>query len=75
MLTRKKKPVVLPMALDGSFQAWPRMKKFPGLGRIAVVFGTPIPPDEYGDWNAKEFEAIIAKRLQECLEQARELRG
>ena len=75
MLTRKKKPVVVPMALDGSFQAWPRRKKFPGLGRIAIAFGKPIPPQEYEAWDSKEFEAIVAERLQDCLEQARELRG
>ena len=74
MLTRKRKPIVQPMALEGSFQAWPRHKSFPGLGRIAVAFGKPIPPEEYQQWEAKEFEAIVAERLAECLVEARGLR-
>ena len=74
MLTRKKKPTVLPMALEGTFQAWPKDKKFPGLGRVAVAFGKPIPAEEYEQWEAKEFESIAAGRLAECLMEARKLR-
>lgn len=74
MLTRKKRPTVLPMALEGTYQAWPKSKKFPGLGRVAVAFGKPIPAEEYEAWKAKEFEEIAAQRLEECLKEARELR-
>lgn len=73
MLTRRRKPVVLPMAIEGSFQAWPRNRRFPRPGRIAIVFGKPIPPEEYDQWKAKEFEAIAAERLAGCLSEARAL--
>ena len=75
MLTRKKKPVVLPMAIEGSFQAWPRSKSFPGLGRIAIAFGKPIAPEEYDQWDAKQFEGQVAERLRGCLQEARGLLG
>src|SRR6185369_9945170 len=37
---------VLPAAVEGCFDAWPRSRKFPKLfgQRVAVSFGTPISP-------------------------------
>ena len=73
MLTRKKRPVVVPMALDGSFQCWPRTRNLPRPGRIAIAFGEPISPEQYEAWEPKQFETNIAEQLQRCLEEARGL--
>lgn len=74
ILTRKKNPVVLPMAIAGSFESWPKSRYFPLPGRLAIAFGKPIPAEEYGPWDAGQFEAQIAARLRECLEKARQIR-
>jgi 1-acyl-sn-glycerol-3-phosphate acyltransferase len=37
---------ILPAAVEGSFAAWPRERKWPGPGRIGVQYGPPIPPEE-----------------------------
>jgi 1-acyl-sn-glycerol-3-phosphate acyltransferase len=39
---------VLPAAVEGCYEAWPRQKKFPNLfgHRVGVNFGTPIPFQE-----------------------------
>ena len=36
---------IVPCTLDGSFQAWPRGRRFPGPGRLSVTFGEPVAPD------------------------------
>jgi 1-acyl-sn-glycerol-3-phosphate acyltransferase len=39
---------VLPAAIEGAFEAWPRTRRFPRLWgqRVAVAFGRPIDHDE-----------------------------
>ncbi len=48
LLVRKAKCAVQPVAIEGSFGAWPRFNKFPKLfgHRILVNYGTPISHDE-----------------------------
>ncbi len=37
---------IVPAAIDGAFQAWPRWRKLPCWGRIQVAYGEPLaPPD------------------------------
>jgi len=46
-LVQKAKCRVIPAYIQGTFEAWPRGRKFPKLfGRIAVVFGSPIEWEE-----------------------------
>lgn len=35
---------ILPAAIRGAFEAWPRARKLPRRARITVRFGAPIPP-------------------------------
>lgn len=47
LLIKRAKPAVVPVAIDGAFQAWPRNRKAPRpTGRIGVMFGEPIPAEE-----------------------------
>ncbi len=48
LLVRRAKCAVQPVAIEGSFGAWPRFNKFPKLlgHRILVNYGTPISYDE-----------------------------
>jgi len=47
LLSRSKCPVV-PAAIEGAFNAWPRQRSAPSLWgkRISIAFGEPIPFDE-----------------------------
>jgi len=48
LLVKRSNCPVLPAAIEGAFDAWPRQRKFPRLfgQRLAVKFGTPIPHEE-----------------------------
>ena len=45
---------ILPVAIDGAFQVWPRWRKFPGRGRIRVRYGVPITPAEIAGRDERE---------------------
>ena len=47
VLIKRAKPIIVPAAIEGAFDVWPRMKTWPkSIGRIGVEFGTPIPAEE-----------------------------
>jgi len=73
ILARKKNPAVVPMAVAGTFEAWPRRHWLPRPGRMAVVFGKPIPTDNLGELSDEAFGEIVSSRLTECHEEAKRL--
>lgn len=58
LIARKAGVPIVPTLIDGAFEAWPRQAKFPRPGRIRVVYGEPITPedlarvpeDEWAEW-------------------------
>jgi len=57
---------ILPVAIDGAFQAWPRWRTLPGLGRIRVHYGAPIMPGEIAGRNERELLAEVERRVRKC---------
>lgn len=62
---------ILPAAIDGAYQAWPRHKTLPGLGRVRVHYGKPILPAEIAALDEKELMAEVERRVRECFAQCR----
>ena len=73
LAVRSKSPIV-PAAIAGAYEAFPRGKKFPGLGRLAVVFGEPIPFETVRDLEEEELIALVHARVEDCYEKAKKLR-
>lgn len=71
---RSKSPIV-PAAIAGAYEAYPRGKKFPGRGRLAVVFGEPIPFETMREMEEKELVAEVRTRVEACYEEAKKLRA
>ena len=48
VLVKRSRCPVVPVALEGAYEAWPRSRRLPRwLGhRVAVMYGRPIPHDE-----------------------------
>ena len=47
LLIKRARPTVIPVAIEGAFDVWPRGQKGPDLtGRIHTRYGRPIPPDD-----------------------------
>ncbi len=65
-LAVRSKAAILPVAIDGAYEAFPRSKKFPGRGRIRVRFGKPILPAEFAGRDERELLAEVERRVHAC---------
>jgi 1-acyl-sn-glycerol-3-phosphate acyltransferase len=74
-LAVRAKAAILPMAIDGAFEAFPRTRKFPGPGRIRVHFGEPILPSEFSGRDERELLAEVERRVRACQTLLREQRA
>jgi 1-acyl-sn-glycerol-3-phosphate acyltransferase len=70
-LAVRSKAAILPVAIEGAFEAFPRSQKFPGRGRIRVHYGKPILPSEFADRDERELLAEVERRVRECLAELR----
>jgi len=46
LLAQRAAQWIVPVVIDGAFEAWPRTQAFPSLGNIVVSFGEAIPQEE-----------------------------
>ncbi len=73
-VARRSKVPLIPVGLDGAYQAWPRTALFPRLCRLGVVIGRPILPDEVAQLSDEDLLAELEQRLLDCHAQACEMR-
>ncbi len=71
LLARRAKVAIVPMAVDGNFDNWPRTRKGPRLrGWMEAEIGEPIPADVVEAWT-KEGSAVFLERLRHRVEELR----
>jgi 1-acyl-sn-glycerol-3-phosphate acyltransferase len=73
-VARRSRVPLIPVGIDGAYQAWPRQARLPALGRLAVVIGEPLPPDHIATLSDDELLAALEQRILTCHARARELR-
>jgi len=75
-LAQRTKSAILPTAICGCYDAFPRTKKYPTLwGRIRVLYGKPIFYEEIKDLTEEELrhlcEIKVAELFQQVLQKSR----
>jgi 1-acyl-sn-glycerol-3-phosphate acyltransferase len=65
LATRAGVPLV-PVAIEGAFDAWPRWQKFPWASRIDIEFGPPLAPEETAGFDERGLVAEIERRIRAC---------
>jgi 1-acyl-sn-glycerol-3-phosphate acyltransferase len=70
-LAVRSKAAILPVAVDGAFDAWPRRLRFPRLGNVHVHYGAPLMPADIAKLSDGELQAEVERRVRECLETVR----
>jgi 1-acyl-sn-glycerol-3-phosphate acyltransferase len=73
-LARRAGVPLLPVGIDGAFQAWPRWRRLPGRAVIHIVFGPPIFPDEISRLEDDALVAEVESRIRICHATARQRR-
>lgn len=69
-IARRGKVPLIPMAIVGAFECWPRHRSFPRLSRIRVCVGEPLSVEQVSAQTDEELLAEIARRVGECHREA-----
>lgn len=75
VLVRRAKVPLVPVGIDGAFDAWPRSRRFPRPGRIWVQFGEPLSAEEVANLSVDDLVGEIERRIRACHSLARERNG
>lgn len=70
LASRAKVPIV-PTAVAGTFEAWPRRRPLPTPHPLRVHFGAPISPEEAAALGPDALTRLIRERLLDCQRLAR----
>ena len=73
-LAVRSKATLLPMAIDGAFDVWPRCRWLPWPSVIHVQIGPPISPEEVAGCDEAELVERVAERIGACHAEARRRR-
>jgi 1-acyl-sn-glycerol-3-phosphate acyltransferase len=65
-LARRAAVPLVPAAIDGAYQAWPRERPFPRLSVIHICFGEPILPDQVAGLTDQQLLAEVQRRIVDC---------
>jgi long-chain acyl-CoA synthetase len=52
---------IVPVALDGFHEAWPRGRKFQKVTRVRIRFGEPVHPDQFSGGAEQKYDRINAE--------------
>ncbi len=68
MLVSRTNTAIIPIYIDGAYQAWNRHKKLPRLfGKVYCIFGTPIIWESFSHLEKKEAQKQIADKLTDSI--------
>ncbi|MCL2709635.1 MAG: 1-acyl-sn-glycerol-3-phosphate acyltransferase [Planctomycetaceae bacterium] len=71
VLAQRTKSAILPVAIAGCYEAFPRMQKFPKLwGRFRVVYGKPLLYEEIKDLSEEELRHLCETKVAELYREA-----
>jgi 1-acyl-sn-glycerol-3-phosphate acyltransferase len=71
MLAAKARVPILPAAIVGTFEAWPKSRIYPVPHPLSVHFGEPITPEQIKTLTPDALTALIRERILECQARAR----
>lgn len=75
LFARRTNATVIPIALEGPFDCWPRGKRFPSRKPITVIYGEPIDASKVKELGDEKFAVFITGTLRRLQNEAREKMG
>jgi 1-acyl-sn-glycerol-3-phosphate acyltransferase len=71
LLARKARAPIVPMAIEGAHDVWPRTRRLPSVrGLLEVEVGEPIAPETVARWSAEGPDVLLAN-MRRTLEELR----
>jgi len=71
LLVRKANVPVIPVVIDGAYEAWPRSRLLPRPGPVRVTYGRCIPPAEFERLSDDEAAERVAREMSRMLDELR----
>jgi long-chain acyl-CoA synthetase len=65
---------IVPVAIEGFYEAWPRHKKFPKFANLQLVFGKPIQPPPVNEASEAAYEQLTSELKSRVVAMWQELR-
>jgi long-chain acyl-CoA synthetase len=66
---------IVPVAIEGFHEAWPRGKSFQRFARLKIVFGQPIMPPPVKDASEQRYDALTAELKKRVMQMWEEIRN
>ena len=70
-LVQKARVPIVPAAIVGTFEAWPRSRPWPGVHPLRIQFGPPIRVEEIAPLDPEAATLLIRDRILSCQAEAR----
>ncbi len=74
-LARRSGSSIIPVALEGAYEAWPRERKLPRWAPIAVQYGRPILPADLEALDDRAAAVLLTERVRALQNELRERAG
>jgi long-chain acyl-CoA synthetase len=65
---------IVPVAIEGFYEAWPRHKKFPKFANLQLIFGKPIQPPPLNEASEAAYERLTSELKSTVVAMWQELR-
>lgn len=65
-LAQRSGAAILPVAIEGAFQAWPPGRRWPRPGTVHVHFGQPLMPAQTATWDEQRLASEVERRVRQC---------
>lgn len=75
VLARKQRIPIVPVAIAGAYEVWPKGAKLPCLARVCLAAGKPITSEQVAALDDKQLVALLDERIRECFHQASQKNG
>lgn len=70
-LARRTSAPLVPVGIEGAYDAMPPKCRLLRFGQIQVVFGPTVSPDEYADLDDDAMVELLRQRIEQCFALAR----
>jgi len=64
LLARRGKARVLPVVVDGAYECWPRHRRLPRFGKVAVCYGPCFDPEQVRELDDRAFARLLTETLR-----------
>ncbi|MBL8892341.1 MAG: 1-acyl-sn-glycerol-3-phosphate acyltransferase [Planctomycetaceae bacterium] len=74
LIAKRSKTPILPMAIAGAFDAWPRRQKLPAPQTVQIVIGPVIPIEVIDQLDDQALTQLLESEIRKCWEAAKSAR-